>query len=1132
VIAHELTNILCSLRLANVYDLSSRIFLFKFASPNRREQLIVDSGFRCHLTGFVRAAAAAPSPFVAALRKHIRTRRVTSVSQVGTDRVIELQFSDGLYRLFLEFYAGGNLVLTDRDLTILSLQRDVPEGAEQEELRVGLKYALEKRQNYGGVPELSSDRVRAVLQNGLANAGGDNAAPAKEKRKPRDALRKALTGSMSEVPPTLVDHALRSVEFDASKPIVDVLSDDKLINNLIMALHKARQIVKGITSNESAKGFIFARVDSARDILPGKASIDTSIEQAEQTHENLTYEDFQPFKPLQLQTSEWRAIEFDSFNKAVDTYFSSIEGQRLESRLNEKEQSAKRKLETARQDYDKRIGGLQQFQELNIRKAQAIEANVQRVQEVIGAINGLISQGMDWVEIAQLVEMEQARSNVVAESIQLPLKLYENTVTLLLGEDDSATDEDFDVDIADKSDSGDEEDGAMARIPEAISKRLVVDIDLALSPWSNARQYYEQKKSAAIKEQKTIQSSVKALKNTEKKINTDLKKVLSQEKQSLRPVRKQLWFEKFLFFISSEGYLVLGGKDAQQNEILYKRYLRKGDIYVHADLPGTASIIIKNKPDHQNNPVPPSTLSQAGSFAVATSSAWDSKAVMSAWWVYPRQVSKTMPTGDYLTVGCFNIRGEKNYLPPAHLLLGIGVLFRVDEKSKEKHLRHRVQDAHLDRDLDGNTYQSTGTENVREEEVHNNEEGQDTPQNLDSSTDEGMGKVKQLSSNNEEDKQSTTSYGSDLEKPNPLLPTTSASRGMNPREFSESDGLPSISEDDLEETAVDGKGPAENFPRNQPSDVDPDEEPQSAVDIKEPFKTPPLLARERWLLQNDQPAAISRETTVEPDSSENDMIATASLRSPAEKKHSIAAQHPQVRGKHGKRSKLKTKYADQDEEDRTLAMHLLGSAATQKTAKEAAIKATKEEQQASQKRRRQQQHSTAVEKEKQEEKLRRIALEEDTDLVDASEIEALKDLEAYVGTPLIGDEIIDALVVCGPWDTIGTRCKWRAKMQPGSTKKGKAVREVLATWMRAIENREKSNRPRADEGSESKTEEHKVRRREGELLRGLREPEVVGVVPVGKVRVVLGGGGPFIQGSGGRPAGKSKRGGRGSKRQR
>src|SRR5437016_5877504 len=88
---------------------AQKIFLLKFAKPDDKKQMIIDSGFRCHLTKFSRATAAAPSVFVARLRKYLKTRRVTSVSQVGTDRIIEIQFSDGQYRMFLEFYAGGNI---------------------------------------------------------------------------------------------------------------------------------------------------------------------------------------------------------------------------------------------------------------------------------------------------------------------------------------------------------------------------------------------------------------------------------------------------------------------------------------------------------------------------------------------------------------------------------------------------------------------------------------------------------------------------------------------------------------------------------------------------------------------------------------------------------------------------------------------------------------------------------------------------------------------------------------------------------------------------------------------------------------------------------------------------------------
>jgi predicted ribosome quality control (RQC) complex YloA/Tae2 family protein len=38
--------------------------------------------------------------------------------------------------------------------------------------------------------------------------------------------------------------------------------------------------------------------------------------------------------------------------------------------------------------------------------------------------------------------------------------------------------------------------------------------------------------------------------------------------------RKPHWFEKFRWFISSDGIVVVAGSDAQQNEQLVKRYMR------------------------------------------------------------------------------------------------------------------------------------------------------------------------------------------------------------------------------------------------------------------------------------------------------------------------------------------------------------------------------------------------------------------------------------------------------------------------------------------------------------------------------------------------------------------------------
>lgn len=648
--------------------------------------MIIDTGFRCHLTEFARTTAAAPSVFVAKLRKFLKTRRVTQVSQVGTDRVLEFQFSDGQYRLFLEFFASGNIILTDADLKILTLARTVSEGEGQEPQRVGLEYRLENRQNFSGIPPLTKDRVRDALKVAVDKAAAAAASVKKIKGKPGGDLRKSLAVSIMELPPALVDHVLQLNNFDTTLKPADVLNSETTLEDLVKALAEAQKTVEDITAPAVCQGYIFAKRRE------GREQAGSEEQPSERKREDLLYEDFHPFVPTKLKNDpSIEVLEFKGYNQTVDEFFSSLEGQKLESRLTEKEAAAKRKLDAAKQEQEKRIEGLQEAQALNFRKAAAIEANAERVQETMDAVNGLLAQGMDWVDVGKLIEREKKRHNPVAEIIKLPLNLAENTITIEIAEEEFEEDEDDDPYETDESDSDDEDDATTTKAKQA-SKALSVDINLTMSPWSNAREYYDQRRTAAVKQEKTQQQAVRALKSTEQKINEDLKKALKQEKPLLQPIRKQMWFEKFIWFISSDGYLVIGGRDAQQNEMLYKKHLRKGDVYCHADSHGASSVIIKNNPKTPDAPIPPATLSQAGSLTVCCSDAWDSKAGIGAWWVNADQVSKSAPTGEFLPTGSFMVRGKKNYLQPAQLLLGMGIMFKISEESKAKHVKHRLYD--------------------------------------------------------------------------------------------------------------------------------------------------------------------------------------------------------------------------------------------------------------------------------------------------------------------------------------------------------------------------------------------------------------------------------------------------------
>ncbi|KAJ5605503.1 hypothetical protein N7510_008284 [Penicillium lagena] len=1084
VITQELAAELVSLRVSNIYDLSSRIFLFKLAKPDHRRQLIVDSGFRTHVTQYSRTAATAPSLFVTRMRKFLKSRRITGIAQIGTDRIIDFSFSDGAYHMFLEFFAGGNIILTDREYTILALFRQVPAGEGQEETKVGLQYTVTNKQNYGGVPEITRERVKDTLNKALELFAQEGNAPKKSKKKATEVLRRALSQGFPEYPPLLLDHAFAVKEFDPATPLDRVLEDEGLLRGLEGVLEEAQRVSESFNVGDSHPGYIVAKEDS-RPRAEGESTSQTP---------GLLYEDFHPFKPRQFERNpDITILEFERFNATVDEYFSSIESQRLESRLTEKEEAAKRKLESVRKEHEKRIDALKDAQELHIRKADAIQDNVYRVQEAMDAVNGLIAQGMDWGEIARLIEMEQGRGNPVAQSIKLPLKLYENTVTLLLGEVGQEEDEDDDeLASSDESESESDDDEREEQRRETESRMLSIDIDLGLTPWANATQYYEQKKVASQKQQRTAQSSQKALKSHEKKVTTDLKRSLKQEKQVLRQARTPFWFEKFIFFISSEGYLILGfvylnilivtsanfyrGRDAMQSELLYRRYLNKGDIFVHADLAGATSMVVKNRSQNVDAPIPPSTLSQAGNLCVATSTAWDSKAVMSAWWAYAHQVSKTAAAGGgILPTGEFQIKGEKNFLAPSQLVLGFAVMFQISKESLRNHKTQQFETP----DVAEAAYVAAKTNEP-------SPPGQEPSKEINAAADVN---------GHEQDEEYASGEGED----------DGSEQARNPLQRGDSEVLSAPRESESESDDESGKNEDQELDEQQEERVDrEDAEEEETASVAEqdaasqPRDLKDLSARDR--------RSVRQGKSVDPQPPPPPRTAP-------------------TRGKRAKEKRAAAKYAHQDDEERDLALRLLGTnkGKAAKAAQAAEAKAQREREVEAQRQRRRAQHERAAEAEKKRQALFAEGGADDYDEeTAAAEAADLSWIPALIGTPTPDDEIVAAIPVCAPWAALG-RYKYKVKLQPGTVKKGKAVKEIIGRWVSET-TAGKVKKEHAEDAGVPRADAERLRAREGELIKGWKDTEVINTMPVGKVRIMTPGG---AGAGGGGDKGKAKGGGKG-----
>jgi hypothetical protein len=468
--------------------------------------------------------------------------------------------------------------------------------------------------------------------------------------------------------------------------------------------------------------------------------------------------------------------------------------------------------------------------------------------------------------------------------------------------------------------------------------------------------------------------------------------------------------------------------------------------------------------------IPPSTLSQAGTLAVASSNAWDSKAGMSAWWVNADQVSKSAPTGEFLPTGSFMVRGKKNFLPPAQLLLGFGVMFRISEESKARHVKHRIQNegtsvggSEADRSMaketqqDGNAHRDENDSGV---ESHNSDEHEDA------------------SSDEDEDASLTQGRGNPLE-----------SSDYKQHMTVEAGSVPAIRSVDAEDT--------------RESVVD-----EATIDGFHSLKVGEANPAE----QGPNEAGTDGDTE---DSEDEENI---SVTTPQAKKKGAS---PLPRGKRSKAKKIAAKYKYQDEEDRLAAQQLIGAAlGREKAEAEAKAKAHREAEAAFQKERRRAQHQRNLKETAEHEEVRKMMLEEGVEMLDDDEAEKFTSLDAFVGTPLPGDEIMEAIPVCAPWAAMG-KYKYKAKLQPGTQKKGKAVKEILDRWVSAS-----SGKGVLD--FESRDTE-KMWPREVELLRGWKAEECINCVPVGKVRVMMAGGSAGAAGKGGQGKG---RGGKGSKKQR
>jgi predicted ribosome quality control (RQC) complex YloA/Tae2 family protein len=330
--------------------------------------------------------------------------------------------------------------------------------------------------------------------------------------------------------------------------------------------------------------------------------------------------------PFPLETYEEMEKEwFDKFSEALDEYFYRREKKEEERKKREAYEEKKEGIERQLQQQERKIEGLKRSAEENREKAEIIYENYNELREIQKAVEKGVKEH-EWSEVREKFEESEDE-------------------------------------LTEKVKGFNEQERFVTAEVEGKNIKLTLGDDLE----AIASNYYDKAKESESK----IENAKKAKEETEEQLeelnaeSIELEEVMEDKTEK----REKKWFEKYRWFYSSEGYLVLAGRDSNTNDMLVKKHMEDNDLYFHADFDGAPSVVVKDGQEAGEE-----TREEAAKAAVTFAKTW--KAGIGAddvYYVDPEQVTENPESGEYLAKGAFVIRGERTYMRNVSVEAAIGV---------------------------------------------------------------------------------------------------------------------------------------------------------------------------------------------------------------------------------------------------------------------------------------------------------------------------------------------------------------------------------------------------------------------------------------------------------------------------
>ncbi len=557
----ETRKLLRNARIANIYG-EENIYLVKLwtKASNVKPMLLIEPGRRIHLTEYEHRIheAKTPPPLIQGLRKHLRGGIVEDIVQVGSDRIVALivRSAGNTYKLVIELVPRGVIALVDDKGRILY-------SSEYREMRDRIIKRGEEYKPPPSPPDVAKISIDEALE--LVKKG-------------RDIVRGLVRGL--GIPGELAEEVLARLGVDKKTKVKDIDKE---------TLEKILDEIKGII----------------RSVEEGR--IEPCIVEVNGVAETVL-----PFKPTVYANA--KLIEYNSFNKALDEYFTRIEKEEKALKEKKEVEELKEKLLSSIEKQKKLIEEYWNKAKELKEKAGTLSANYVVLEEVVNCVNKVFDyKGWDGIEECEGVVGYDKSRGVVKARI-----------------------------------SG-----------------VEVEFRVGSKPYDILRELYEGAKNYKRKAEKAEE----ALRDLEAKLNELVEKARRVAEKTRARIRRREWYEKYHWMITSGGFLVICGRNIDQNESIVRRLLEPNDVFMHADIHGAPVVVVKT----QGKTPSDEDIREAALLAACYSKAWkQGLGYVEVYWVKGSQVSKSPPSGEYLPKGSFMVYGKRNYVR-VELRLGIGV---------------------------------------------------------------------------------------------------------------------------------------------------------------------------------------------------------------------------------------------------------------------------------------------------------------------------------------------------------------------------------------------------------------------------------------------------------------------------